>query len=280
VHGLVVTLSRVTEEVIAAGRELEVIGRTGVGLDNIDVAAATRCGIPVVYTPGANTVSVAEHVLGVALALARKYPQLDREPRAGNWGVRDQLGCELTGKTFGFVGLGRIGQLTARKVKGAFGAEILAYDPYLPSGAAPDLGAIVLDGLDDLLWRSDVISIHVPLTLETRGMIGVRELAIMKTGAFLINAARGPVVDEEALADALRSGTIAGAALDVFSDEPLGVNHPLYGVPNLLLTPHMAGMTVEAINTTARWMVADILAVLDGRHPEYVANPEVLGRRS
>jgi len=280
VHGLAVRLSPVTAEIIDAADCLEVIGRNGVGVDNIDMAAATRRGIPVVYTPEANTVSVAEHVLGVALALAKKYPLMDRETRLGHWSVRDQYGRELTGRTFGFIGLGRIGSLAARKCKGAFDAEILAYDPYLKPEKAAAAGATLLGSLDELLARSDVVSIHVPLTPETRGLIGARELAMMKPTAYLINASRGSIVDEVALADALRRGTIAGAALDVFEQEPLPPNHHLCGVPNLLLTPHSAALTEEAVERMASTLARGMLAVLNGEQPQFVANPQVLQRRS
>ncbi len=277
VQGIAVRLSRITAEVIDAADRLEVIGRNGVGVDNIDLAAATRRGIPVVYTPEANTLSVAEHILGVALAMAKKYPSLDRETRLGNWAVRDQYGRELTGLTFGFIGLGKIGSLTARKCRGAFDAEILAYDPYLKPDAAAALGATPVGSIEELLRRSDLVSLHVPLTPDTKGLIGAKELALMKPTAYLINASRGSIVDEDALAEALRKGAIAGAALDVFAQEPLPANHPLYDVPNLLLTPHSAALTAEAMERMARTMATDMLAVLRGDHPRFVANPQVYG---
>lgn len=275
VHALAVRLSRINAEVIDAAESLQVIGRNGVGLDNVDVTAATRRGIAVVYTPDANSVSVAEHVLGVALAMSKGYPRLDRETRAGNWGAREKLGRELTGRTFGFIGLGRIGTLAARKCKGAFDAQIVAYDPYARPEVVAELGATLMGSLDALLQRSDVVSLHVPLIPETKGLIGARELARMKPTAYLINASRGTVVDEEALAAALRNGTIAGAALDVFGEEPLPAGHPLYDVPNLLLTPHTAALTEEAMERMAMSMASDVLAVLRGEKARYVANPEV-----
>lgn len=277
-HGLFVRLSKITAEVIAAGDKLEVIGRTGVGLDNIDVAAATAHGVPVVFTPDANTISVAEHVVGAAMALARRYSYMDQQVRAGNWAAREQYVRELTGCTFGFVGLGRIGSLAAQKCRGAFDATILAYDPYLPPERAKALGIALADSLEELLRRSDVVSIHVPLTKETTGLIGARELAMMKPTAYLINAARGSIVDEEALAEALKEGTIAGAALDVFAKEPAPADHPLYSIPNCILTPHNAALTHEAMDRVVRTMVGDMLAILNGEAPRYVANPEVLKR--
>jgi len=275
-HALVVRMGRITEEVIAAGTSLQVIGQNAVGLDNIDVAAATRRGIPVVHTPGANSVSVAEYVIGAVLTLARRFPLMDREMRAGNWLVRNQWGRELSGCTFGVIGLGHIGSLVARRCRAAFDAEILALDPYLPPAQAAALEITLADSLDELLRRSDVVSLHVPLTAETEGLLGARELALMKPTAYLINAARGPVVDEAALAAALRRGTIAGAAVDVYSQEPPPPEHPLWTAPNLLLTPHIGALTDEAMGRMARTMVTDVLAVLEGRRPRYIANPEVL----
>lgn len=277
-HGLFVRLSKVTAEVIAAGDKLEVIGRTGVGLDNIDVAAATAHGVPVVYTPDANTISVAEHVVGAAAMLARNYGYVDQQVRAGNWAVRDSYVNELTGRTFGFVGVGRIGSLAAQKCRGAFDATILAYDPYLSAERAKALGIDLVGSLEELLRNSDVVSIHVPLTKETTGLIGARELALMKPTAYLINAARGSIVDEEALAEALKKGVIAGAALDVFAKEPAPKDHPLYSIPNCLLTPHNAALTHEAMDRVIRTMVAGMLAVLNGETPNNVANPEAFKR--
>ncbi len=275
-HGLIVRLSRATAEVIAAGDRLEVIGRTGVGVDNVDLDAATKHGVPVCYTPDANTISVAEHVLGVVLTLAKNFHTLDRATREGNWAARDRYGFELTGRTFGFIGLGKIGSLAARMCRGAFDAHVLAFDPYLAPSAAADLGVTLVGSLDELLQRSDVVSLHVPLTPETVGLIGARELAMMKPTAYLVNASRGSVVEEKALADALSRAVIAGAALDVYEKEPLPSDSPLLAVPNLLLTPHSAALTHEAMERVLRTMVADVLAVLRGETPRYVANREVL----
>lgn len=274
---LIVRQGQITEEVVYAGTSLRVIGYNGAGLDSIDVAAATRRGIPVVHTPEANSTSVAEYVLGAVLALARDYSTKDREVRRGNWSVRDRYGHELQGRTFGFVGFGRIGSLAARRCRAAFDAEILAYDPFLQPERALQAEATLVEKLEDLLRRSDVVSLHVPLTASTRGLIGARELALMKPTAYLVNAARGSVVDEAALAQALRLGAIAGAALDVFAQEPMPVEHPLYGVPRLLLTPHIGALTEEAMERMARTLASDVLALLEGRSARYLANPELLG---
>lgn len=274
-HAIVLRLGEVTAEVIAAADRLEVIGRNGVGLDAVDLAAATARGIAVVYTPDANSVSVAEHVVGAALALARNYPTVDREIKAGNWAIRERFNRELHGATFGFVGLGRIGSLAARMCRGAFDAEILAYDPYLEPEAATRAEATLVPSLEELLRRADVVSLHVALTPQTTGLIGARELEMMKPTAYLVNASRGPVVDERALVEALRSGTIAGAALDVFETEPISAAHPLCSLPNVVLTPHNAAQTREASERVTRTLMGDLLAVLSGRKPRYLANPEV-----
>jgi D-3-phosphoglycerate dehydrogenase len=276
VHGLAVRLSKVTPEIIEAADVLEVIGRGGVGVDNIDLPSASRKGISVVYTPEANAVSVAEHVLGVVFEMAKGYSRLDRETRAGNWGARDQkFGRELTGLTFGFIGIGRIGAIAARKCRGAFDARIVAYDPYARPEVVAELDATLVGSIDDLLRQSDVVTLHVPLTPETKGLIGKRELALMKPTAYLVNASRGTIVDEDALADALKGGVIAGAALDVFAQEPVPAGHALASVPNLLLTPHSASLTVEAADRMASTMAEEMLTVLRGEKPRFVANREV-----
>lgn len=276
VHGIIVRLGDVTAEAINAADELQVIGKNGVGLDSIDVAAATARGIPVLYTPDANGMSVAEHVVGAAISLARRYPIMDQETRKGNWSVREQPIHELSGRTFGFVGLGRIGLLAARKCRGAFDCPVLAYDPYADPARAAEVGATMVGSLEELLSRSDVVSLHVALTPDTRRLIGRKELAAMKPTAYLVNASRGPVVDEAALVEALRQGTIAGAALDVFEEEPIRADNPLCALPNVVLTPHTAGVTQEANERVTRTLIADMLAVMRGSEPRFVANPEVV----
>jgi len=275
-HGLFVRLSKTTAELIAAGDQLQVIGRTGVGLDNIDVPAATKHGVAVVFTPDANTISVAEYVVGSSIALARQYCKQNAEVRKGNWAVREQYVRELHGCTFGFIGLGRIGSLAAHKCQGAFDAKTIAYDPYLTPERAKAMGVELVGTIEEVLRTADVVSIHVPLTKETTNLIGAKELAMMKPTAYLISAARGSIVDEAALADALKNSVIAGAAVDVFGQEPPAADNPLYSAPNSILTPHTAALTHEAMDRVYQSVVADMLAVLNGQTPKYAANPEVL----
>jgi D-3-phosphoglycerate dehydrogenase len=236
--------TRVTAEVLDAGRRLKVVGRAGIGVDNIDVARATRLGILVLNAPAGNAISAAELTFALLLALARKVVRADRSVRAGVWDRASLQGVELHGKTLGLVGCGRIGSEVAKRAR-AFGMRVLAYDPYLSVDRAREVG-VTLVTLPDLLEESDAVSIHAPLTEETRGLIGRAELARMKPTAFLLNMARGAIVDEMALADALRTGGLAGAALDVFAQEPPPPDHPLLRLENVIVTPHLGAATQEA----------------------------------
>lgn len=229
--------------VIDASKKLRVVGRAGVGVDNIDSEAATRRGIVVMNTPGANAVAVAEHTLGLMLSLARFIPRADQTTRAGKWEKKSLQGCELRGKTLGIIGLGRIGVEVARRAK-AFAMEIVAYDPFVSPNLARDLEITMLS-LDELYARSDYISLHVGLTPQTQGMINATSLAKMKKGVRIVNCARGELIEESSLEQALKSGQVGGAALDVFYKEPPGEN-PLFSMPNVIATPHIAGSTDEA----------------------------------
>jgi len=222
---------------------LRVVGRAGVGVDNIDLAAATKLGVVVMNTPGANAVAVAELTLGLMIAMARHLPRADRLLHAGQWEKKSLQGLELRGKTLGIVGLGRIGMEVARRAR-AFGMTVVAHDPFVSAGAARELG-IALIALEELYSASDYVTLHVALTPQNAGMIHAAALAQMKQGARLVNCARGELVDEAALADALRSGHLAGAALDVFNVEP-PTDSPLLALDNVVLTPHIAGSTHEA----------------------------------
>ncbi len=235
--------TKVTAEILAAGARLRVVTRAGVGTDNIDVAAATERGVLVLNTPGPNTIAAAEHALALTLALLRHIPRADASLRAGRWERKAFVGRELHRKTLGILGLGRIGREVAIRAR-AFGAELLVYDPFVPPAAAEAVGARALP-LDDVLARADIVTLHLPLLPETRGLLGARELARMKPGAYLVNCARGGIVDEDALAGALRGGHLAGAALDVFAQEPLTAS-PLFDLPNTVLTPHLAASSEEA----------------------------------
>lgn len=235
--------TKVTAQLIENAKRLRVIGRAGVGVDNVDVEAATHRGIVVMNTPGGNAVSVAEHTLALLLALARSVPQANTSIHAGRWEKSSLSGTELRGKTIGLIGLGRVGMEVARRAS-ALEMKVLAFDPYVTAAAAREVEADLVS-LDDLLRQSDVISLHSSLTQTTEKMIDAAAIAKMKKGARIINCARGEMIDETALAEALRSGQVAGAALDTFAQEP-PKNSPLVGLPNVIATPHIAGSTAEA----------------------------------
>jgi D-3-phosphoglycerate dehydrogenase len=258
--GLIVrSATRVTAELLEKATKLRVVGRAGVGVDNIDVEAATHRGVLVMNTPGGNAVSVAEHTLALLLALARSVPQANAAIQAGRW-EKSSSGTELRGKTIGLVGLGRVGTEVARRAHG-LEMKVLAHDPYVTPAVAREL-EVELVPFEDLLRRSDVISLHTSLSPATEKMINATALAQMKRGARLINCARGELIDEAALAEALRSGHLAGAAVDTFAQEP-PKNSPLIGLPNLIATPHIAGSTAEAqeeVGTLIAQQVRDYLA--------------------
>jgi D-3-phosphoglycerate dehydrogenase len=240
---------KMTRDLIGSGEDLRVISRTGAGYDNVDVEAATERGVIVTCVPGANTVSVAEHAMALILALMKYVPLMDREVRRDNFSIRfKNLPRDLRGKTLGLVGLGRIGSEVARICHHAFGMNILAHDPYLGEEAKDSLrGWVEFVDLEKLCRESEVISIHVPLLASTRGLVGARELGWMKADAFLINTSRGGIIDEPSLVDCLKGRKIAGAALDVFSREPLDKNSPLKELENIILTPHSAALTQECV---------------------------------
>ncbi len=267
----------ITATIMDRAPRLKVIGRSGVGYDNVDIGAATERAIPVVYTPGAATDSVAEAAIMYMLALAKNASMWDRELRRGNW--RSRFGAsngDLGGATLGIIGLGRIGSRVAQLAR-RFDARVLAYDPYVEDAAAKSVGASLID-LDALLRESDFISIHAALTDETRGMIGAAALSRVKPGAFLINLARGGIVSSLNDVDAaLENGALAGCALDVFEPEPPDVGHPLFRRDNCLFAPHVVGLSRGAIERIFRSMADDVAAVLSGRTPKWVVNPEALG---
>jgi len=241
---LVRSAVKVKADTLAKAPKLRVIGRAGVGVDNVDLAAATAAGVLVMNTPGGNSVSVAEHTLALMLAMARGIPQASASTKSGKWEKKKFLGNELRGKTLGIVGLGNIGQEVVRRARG-FEMRIIAADPYVAPATAADLGVELLP-FEDLVAQSDYISLHVALTPETKHMINAQSIARMKPGVRIINCARGELIDHDALLDALKSGKVAGAGLDVFSTEPLPEGHPLLSAPNLIATPHIAGSTEEA----------------------------------
>jgi len=269
-------IGRVSRKVIESARKLKVIGHHGAGLDNIDLEAATDHGIPVVYTPEANTESVAEHTIGLMIAIAKKIPQTHYAlTRNKNWAIRYEcIGTELYRKTLGLIGFGRIGRAVARRAKG-FKMRVLAYDPYVSEDVAKKFGVKLVD-LKTLLSNSDFVSIHVPLTKETYKLIGKRELEMMKPKTFLINTARGGVLDYKAVYEALIEGKLAGAAFDVYEEEPPNLEDPLFKLDNIIATPHMAAITEEALKRMAITVAKDVVKVLKGKRPKYIANPEVL----
>ncbi len=276
---IIVRLVPVTADVIAAGQRLRVIARHGVGLDNVDLGAATRRRIPVVYVPQANSASVAEHAIGMMVALSKQLLELDRAVRSGQFYLRQTIvGAELDGKTVGVIGLGAIGRLVAAKCHAAFHMRVLGYDPYATATLPPGVDRV--ETLEALLQDADIITLHVPMTAETRGMIGRRELVVCKPTAFLINTSRGGVVDELALADALQAGRLGGAGIDVFSSEPPPPDHPLFRAPHTVFSPHAASHTAEALQRMAVSIAEDVLLVLRGERPRHLGNPEVYAPRA
>ncbi len=257
---IVRSATKVTAELLDKAPKLRAVGRAGVGVDNIDLEAATKRGVLVMSTPGGNAVSVAEHTLALLLALAKQVPRLDKAIHEGRWEKSSAAGTELRGKTLGLIGLGRIGSEVAVRAE-AFDMRVLAYDPYISEAAAREI-SVDLVPLDNLLAESDFISLHTSLSSATQKIINAATIEKMKRGARLINAARGELIDEAALAEALKSGKLAGAAVDVFVEEP-PKNSPLVGLPNLIATPHVAGSTAEAqeeVGTQIAVQVKDYLA--------------------
>src|SRR5689334_16647424 len=241
--------TKVTADILAAAPRLRVIGRAGTGVDNIDLAAATRRGV-VMNAPGGNSVSVAEHTLALLLALSRRVADASKSTCSGKWEKKKfSSGRELSGKTLGVVGTGNIGALVVQRAK-AFGMKVIGYDPFLSEEAAGKLG-VELVPLPEIFRRSDAITLHVPLTEQTKNMVAAPQLAAMKRGALLINCARGGLVDERALAESLRSGHLGGAALDVFETEPPPADHPLFSCENFIATPHLGGSTEDAQQNVA-----------------------------
>jgi len=260
--GLVVrSQTKVTASILNAGMKLRVVGRAGVGVDNVDVETATRRGIIVLNAPGGNTVSTAEHAFSLLLSAARNIPQADANVRNKNWDKKNFEGVELYNKALGVIGMGRIGSELSRRAI-AFGMRVIAYDPYLSATRARSLQVELVDELDDLLTSADFISLHTPLTTETRHILDAAQLQKTKRGVRIINCARGGLIDENALLKALQDGQVAGAALDVFETEPLPVESPLRGAPNLVLTPHLGASTAEAQESVGIEIAHSIRAAL------------------
>ncbi|MFQ5466105.1 MAG: phosphoglycerate dehydrogenase [Thermodesulfobacteriota bacterium] len=262
-HGLVVrSATKVTAEIIEAAGNLKVIGRAGTGVDNIDVEASTKSGVVVMNTPGGNTITTAEHGIAMMVALARKVPQATASMREGKWEKKKFQGVELTGKTLGVLGVGNIGSVVVSRAIG-LRMNVIAYDPYISEEAADKLGVTLVD-LDELYAKSDFISIHVPLTDATRDMVGAEAFARMKKGVRIINCARGGIVNEADLAEAVKAGIVAGAAFDVFAQEPPEADNPLLGLDEVILTPHLGASTAEAQENVAVAIAEQIADYLTG----------------
>lgn len=270
----------IREPEFVAAPKLRVIGRPGVGLDNIDLASATRHGVCVINTPDAPSQSTAEHAVTLIVGLAKGLVRSERGLRERGWESRAEfLGLELKGKTLGLVGVGRIGGLVAQTCRDGLRMKVLAYDPFIDPARADALGVELTPDLNTLLARSDFVSLHCALSPKTKGLIGAAELAAMKPTAFLINCARGPIVDEAALAEALRSRKIAGAGLDVFAQEPLAADHPFRALDNLVLTPHVASHTAECEIAMHVGCAEDVLRVWRGEKPKALVNVDVWDKR-
>jgi len=264
--------TKVTKAVIARATRLKVVGRAGVGVDNIDVGAATARKILVVNAPTSSTTSVAELAIGHMLSLYRHLAQSDRGVKEGRWEKKALEGRELAGKVLGLVGSGRIGADVAKRAT-AFGMRVLAYDPYLRQENGDRLGIELVDKIR-LFEEADVVSVHAALTPETRHLVGAKELSLMKRTAILVNCARGEIVDEAALADALKAGAISGAALDVFEKEP-PAGSPILSAPNVVFTPHLGASTREAQDRAGAIIVEQVIQALSGQRPEFLVNREV-----
>ncbi|MCW2701671.1 MAG: D-3-phosphoglycerate dehydrogenase [Blastococcus sp.] len=266
--------TQIDAEALAAAPNLKVVARAGIGLDNVDVAAATERGVMVVNAPTSNIVSAAEHAVALLLAAARQIPAADASLREGTWKRSKFMGVEVTDKTVGVVGLGRIGVLVAQRLA-AFGVTLIAYDPYIQPGRAAQLG-VRLVSLEELLRESDFITIHLPKTPETLGLIGAPELATTKKGVIIVNAARGGLVDEAALADALRSGQVGAAGIDVYAKEPT-TDSPLFGLPNTVVTPHLGASTTEAQDKAGTAVAHSVRLALQGEFVPDAVNVQAGG---
>ena len=252
----------VTPELVNAGERLRIVGRAGVGLDNVDVDACTARGILVINAPTANIMSATEHTMAMLLALCRNIPEAHASVKRGEWTRPKFMGIELSGKTLGVIGLGRIGSRVTVRAR-AFGMHVIGYDPYIAPTAFERVGAEQVS-LEELLAQSDVITVHTPLTDETRGMIGADDIGKMKDGVVLVNVARGGIYEEKALADALNNGKVSGAAVDVFADEPPGKDHPLLNAKNIILSPHIGANTIEAQDRVAVQTAEMVVEALRG----------------
>lgn len=273
--GVIIRIGSIDRDTMLKCKNLKVIGRPGVGVDDVDVEAATELGIPVVIAPGANTLAVAEHAMAMMFACAKDMVHCDREMRKGNFAVRSTYKAyQLKGRTLGLIGCGHIGTVLAQ-MAAAIGMKVIIYDPFVPKKAVEKQGYGYKADVHDILKEADVISIHTPLTDQTRNMIGEAELKMMKPDGILINCARGGIVDEAALCKALNENWIHSAATDVVVHEPISPDDPLFKCENIIVTPHMAGQTREAASGVATMAAEGVAAVIRGEKWKNVCNPKV-----
>jgi D-3-phosphoglycerate dehydrogenase / 2-oxoglutarate reductase len=272
---LIRSATKMTADLIERGTRLRAIGRAGVGVDNVDVPAATKRGIVVANAPESNVVTAAEHTMALLLALARNIPQAYESLIAGKWDRSKYSGVELYEKTLGILGFGRIGQLVAQRARG-FGMRVLAFDPFVSAERYRDLGVEKADSPEDIYAQADFITIHLPKTPETEGFLGAEAFAAMRDGARVLNVARGGLIDEAALKDALDSGKLGGAALDVFPSEPM-TEHPLFGYPNVVVTPHLGASTAEATDRAGYQSAEQVVAALTGGVVSTAVNIPAIG---
>ncbi|HEX2241587.1 MAG TPA: phosphoglycerate dehydrogenase [Actinomycetota bacterium] len=270
---LIRSATKVDAEVIERAENLKVIGRAGIGLDNVDVDAATRHGVLVVNAPQSNILSAAEHTMALLLAQARNVPAAHAALSAGSWERERWQGVELHGKTLGIIGLGRVGTLVAQRAS-AFGMRLIAFDPYVAAARARQMGAELVSSVAEVCKRSDFLTIHLPKTPDTVRIIGERELQLVRPGIRIVNTARGGLIDEDALMAALKDGRVAGAALDVFDTEPV-TDHPLFGLPNVVVTPHLGAATAEAQDKAGVAIAEQVLLALRGEFVPYAVNIDV-----
>ena len=279
VTGILTCFAKVTEKVVRASPHLGVVGRYGVGTDNIAVDVCSELDIPVTYVPDYGYEEVADHAIALLMAMSRGIAKLDRHVRKGEWSTKPARPMHrMRGRTLGILGYGRIGRALGLRAA-PHGLRILVHDPYVDSDQVADIGAELVNK-ERLIAESDVISVHAPLTPETRHSIGEPELRAMKSTAYVINPSRGPLVDEYALAQALKDGWIAGAGIDVLEEEPPPAEHPLLGLENAIVTPHAAFLSEESVLELERRAAAAVVRVLQGKMPEYVWNRDVLDRVS
>lgn len=272
---IIVRVAKCDGHAIENSPRLKVIGRTGVGYDSVDVKKATELGIPVVITPGANSRSVAEHAIAMMVSLSKCLYEYQLEMGKGNWEIRNaRKAFEFEGKKVGILGMGAIGREVCKMAHG-LGMEVLGYDPFLSRERIDSLGAEYFENYEELLCKADFVTVHVPLTDETRGMISMKQMKEMKKSAIIINCSRGGIVDEKDLYNALAEGIVGGAGLDVYGQEPVDVNNPLLTLENVVASPHSAAQTQEAVIKMAQMCVKGCLAILDGKKWPYVADKKV-----